>query len=214
MEVQQIDNRKDEEKPRETRHALKYSGLRIMELIMSIVWVLAASLLFSSLATAAPVCDCNPSRPETMRTRQCSLCAEAEKHSTDDVFFLKDINPRKPNRWLALPREHAPGQHDLHDMHPAARIRLWKAAIAKGIELFGEGNWGVAYNGPAVRTQCHAHVHIGRFITVAELDYGFIVVNRPEEIPSPPNVGIWVHPAGGKLHVHTGEQITETVLVR
>jgi hypothetical protein len=40
-------------------------------------------------------------------------------------------------------------------------------------------------------------------------------VSGPAEIPVPEDGGgIWVHPDAGKLHVHLGEQITETVLLR
>ncbi len=42
-----------------------------------------------------------------------------------------------------------------------------------------------------------------------------VVVNGPAEIPVPKDGdGLWVHPAGDKLHVHYDEQITETVLLR
>ncbi|MBI3209963.1 MAG: hypothetical protein HYZ37_13840 [Candidatus Solibacter usitatus] len=157
-------------------------------------------------------CACDPAKPETMKMRPCSLCAEAEKHSSEKLFYLKDNNPRKPNRWLVLPSKHMAGNHPLHELSPGERAGLWKAAIAKGRELFGDG-WGVAYNGPQVRTQCHAHIHIGKFVTVAELP-GFQVVSRPEDIPAPTSTGVWVHPVNGKLHVHSGEQIAETVLVR
>jgi diadenosine tetraphosphate (Ap4A) HIT family hydrolase len=160
-------------------------------------------------------CDCDPARPETLRLRQCSLCNEAEKQSPGTkVFFLKDINPRKPNRWLALPRKHGTGAHHLHDLSPQERTELWTAAIAKAKELFGPTDWGVAYNGENVRTQCHTHLHIGRFVKVAEQGKGYIVVSGPAGIPAPPGAGIWIHPVGDKLHVHFGEQITETVLVR
>ncbi len=72
-------------------------------------------------------------QPETMSARQCSLCREAEKQPADQsVFFLKDINPRKPNRWLALPRTHDGGLHHLHDMSLSSRTALWTAAIDKG----------------------------------------------------------------------------------
>jgi diadenosine tetraphosphate (Ap4A) HIT family hydrolase len=159
-------------------------------------------------------CDCDPARPESLKQRQCSLCNEAEKQPPGTtVFFLKDINPRKPNRWLALPRKHGSGAHHLHDLTHAERTELWTAAIAKAKELFGD-EWGVAYNGEKVRTQCHTHLHIGRFVKAGEQSKGYIVVRGPAEIPAPPGAGIWVHPAGGKLHVHFGEQITETVLVR
>lgn len=161
-------------------------------------------------------CACDPQKPETMKARECSLCAEAEKQPVGTrVFFLKDINPRKPNRWLALPRQHGSGAHHLHDLTAAQRTELWTAAIQRARELFGDTGWGLAYNGEKVRTQCHTHLHIGRFVPVAEQAKGYIVVSKPSEIPAPPGVGIWVHPVGGgKLHVHFGEQITETVLVR
>ena len=91
-------------------------------------------------------------QPETMSARQCSLCREAEKQPADQsVFFLKDINPRKPNRWLALPRTHDGGLHHLHDMSLSSRTALWTAAIDKAKSMWGE-NWGVAYNGEKVRT--------------------------------------------------------------
>ncbi len=149
-----------------------------------------------------------------MTERQCSLCGVAEKQPANvAIFFVKDINPRKPNRWLALPRAHGAAAHHLHEMSPAARTELWTAAIAKSKELFGD-EWGVAYNGEQVRTQCHTHIHLGRFNPMAEQAQGVLVVMRPSEIPAPPGSGIWIHPVGGKLHVHTGEQTVETVLVR
>ncbi|MBI4905646.1 MAG: hypothetical protein HY820_18585 [Acidobacteria bacterium] len=176
--------------------------------------VLALALTVEAQNPAAPgACICDPANPETLKTRNCSLCNEAIKHSAEPIFYLKDINPRKPNRWLALPSRHLPANHPLHDMSHGERTALWKAAITKGKELFGEDAWAVAYNGPDVRTQCHTHIHIGRFITVAELP-NFKIVSRIEDIPVPPHAGVWVHPVKGKLHVHTGEQITETVLVR
>ena len=159
-------------------------------------------------------CPCDPTQPATMAERQCSLCAVAEKQPLDvPVFFVKDNNPRKPNRWLALPRAHGAAAHHLHEMSPTARTQLWTMAIAKARELFGD-QWGVAYNGEKVRTQCHTHLHLGRFNPLAEQRLGALVVRDASQIPAPPGMGIWVHPVGGGLHVHTGEQTTETVLVR
>jgi hypothetical protein len=158
-------------------------------------------------------CACNPQRPETMEARECGLCREADKAPAGEpVFFLKDINPRKPNRWLALPRAHYDGGHGPELMSRADRTALWKAAIAKAKELWGE-EWGLAYNGELVRTQCHGHIHIGKLLKGVE--YGTpLVVSRPEDIPAPPGKGVWVHPAGTKLHVHIENTITETVLLR
>lgn len=165
-------------------------------------------------ALGAVDCDCDPARPATLETRPCSLCREAEKQPADiPVFFLKDINPRKPNRWLALPRKHYNGRHHLSEMPAAERAVLWRAAIAKAMELCGD-DWGLAYNGEKVRTQCHTHIHIGKLLQGVE-EGRFVVVRDASKIPAPPGEGLWVHPiAGGRMHVHLGEQATETVLLR
>jgi diadenosine tetraphosphate (Ap4A) HIT family hydrolase len=176
-------------------------------------------LLAFAMATAlastlyALECICDPAKPDTMELRQCSLCQEAERQPPDvDIFFLKDASPRKPNRWLALPRAHGSTMHHLHDLPSAERTRLWAAAISKAKSVWGQ-EWGVAYNGEKVRTQCHLHVHIGKLLKGIETDH-FIVVSRPSQIPAPKGEGLWIHPSGNKLHVHLGEQATETVLLR
>jgi diadenosine tetraphosphate (Ap4A) HIT family hydrolase len=173
---------------------------------------IAALALAVALPGATP-CHCDPAQPETLKARECSLCAEAEKQPSDaGIFFLKDANPRKPNRLLALPRMHTPEHHPLAELPPDLRVRFWTAAIEKAKELWGP-DWAVAYNGDGVRTQCHAHIHIGKLLPGVEFG-DFVVVNSPAEIVVPPGEGVWVHPVDGKLHVHTGEQITETVLLR
>jgi diadenosine tetraphosphate (Ap4A) HIT family hydrolase len=174
-------------------------------------------LLLLACAAALPAdvsrCACDPARPETLKERNCSLCAEAEKQPAGVRYFvLKDANPRKPNRWLALPRRHLPGPHHLHDLPKPERDELWRFAVKTAREKFGE-EWGIAYNGAEVRTQCHLHLHIGRFARAAETSK-FLLVRRVEDIPAPADSGLWVHPVPGGFHVHTGEQITETVLVR
>ncbi|MEJ7606845.1 MAG: hypothetical protein WKF37_11390 [Bryobacteraceae bacterium] len=158
-------------------------------------------------------CPCDVALVETMKLRQCSLCKEAEKHGDEsEIFFLKDINPRKPNRWLALPRRHSSAMHELAESDPKLRLRLWTAAIEKAKSLWGD-EWGIAYNGSQVRTQCHAHVHIGKLLKGIETDR-FVVIQKPSQIPLAVGEGIWLHPAGRKYHVHLGEQTTETVLLR
>lgn len=176
--------------------------------------IVALGLLLWAGAAPALDCHCDPAKPETMAARACSLCREAEKRPPgEEVFFLKDINPRKPNRMLALPRQHLRGEHPFAAMPPEARARLWQAAIEKARELWGE-QWALAMNGDEVRTQCHTHIHIGKYIPGVETD-NFIVVDSPAEIPAPADgSGLWVRPVQGKLHVHLGEQITETVLIR
>jgi hypothetical protein len=177
--------------------------------------VLFSGLIFLGLAAAdVRQCGCDVEKPESLASRECGLCREAEKQPPEQkIFILKDINPRKPNRWLVLPRAHTKGGHSLGDLSAADRLALWKAAIAKGRELFGD-EWGIAYNGDESRTQCHGHVHVGKLLQGVELS-NFKVVNGPETIPVPSDGhGLWIHPDGKKLHVHLGEEITETVLLR
>lgn len=175
--------------------------------------MVACAVLAGAATWADTPCQCDPSQPESMKERQCSLCAEAEKQPAGiDAFFLKDANPRKPNRTLALPRLHTPGVHPLDALPEQARIRLWTAAIAKAKELWGD-EWAVAYNGDRVRTQCHAHIHIGKLLPGVESGE-FVVITSPAEIVPKPGEGVWVHPVNGKMHMHTGEQICETVLLR
>jgi len=172
-----------------------------------------ALLLISFVAHAQTQCACDVKISETLKARECSLCAEAEKQPPGSgIFFLTDANPRKPNRTLALPREHSIGLHRVADLPHATQAALWREAIAKAKSLWGE-NWAIAYNGDRVRTQCHVHVHIGRIIPGVEWG-AFLEVSSPSEIPVPGVDGYWIHPAGSKLHVHTGEQVTETVLLR
>jgi hypothetical protein len=156
-------------------------------------------------------CTCDPSSAESMAQRECGLCREAEAQPADTpVFFLKDINPRKPNRWLALPRSHA---HTLADLTPGARLALWNAAIKKAQEVWGDA-WGLAANGEVRRTQCHTHLHIGKLLEGVETP-NFVLVDGPADIPVPHDgTGLWVHPVNGKLHVHVGEDAPELVLMR
>lgn len=176
--------------------------------------ILAAAAMLSAIAqNVIPTCDCDGTKPETLVERRCSLSDEAAKQPKEpDVFFLKDINPRKANRTLALPRREGPGRYRLDDLTPAERTRLWSAAIEKARELWGD-EWAVAYNGDEVRTQCHIHLHIGKLNSAAKLS-SFVEVRSPAEIPAPNGRGIWIYGDGAKIRVHTGEHITETALVR
>lgn len=179
-----------------------------------LLWFALAFLLPAAPASAdVTKCACDPSKPETMKARECSLCAEAEKQPAEVEFFvLKDINPRKPNRWLVLPRAHGEAGHHLHEIDKATRTRYWNRAIAEAKARFGE-DWGIAYNGWRVRTQCHLHLHIGRWLPAAE-NSKFKIVRRVADLPAPEDGGILVHPVKGGFHVHTGEDIMETALLR
>ncbi len=180
---------------------------------MPLVGVLAALFLAVNAWADVTNCACDPAKPETMQARECGLCREAEKQPPDaKIFFLKDTNPRKPNRWLALPRAHAAGGHHLDEMPDKERIALWYAAIGKAKELWGD-EWGVAYNGELVRTQCHSHVHIGKLLK-GVCSGKILTIGRASEIPKHPRKGLWIHPVGNKLHVHLEENITETALMR
>jgi len=175
-----------------------------------ILVLLAAPLAFADM----PGCGCDPAYAKSMEARDCSLSREAAAQPLDKpVFFLKDINPRKPNRWLAIPRVMRKGTYSLSDLTAQERLALWTAAIQEARELWGD-QWALAYNGDEVRTQCQPHVHIGKLIQGVETP-AFVEVDGPARIPLPAaGEGIWIHPQGGKLHVHTGELLAETVLLR
>ena len=170
--------------------------------------------LAASLGADVSGCACDVAIPETLAARECALCRVAEEQPADPpVFFLKDNNPRKPNRLLVLPRTHGKAQDSLSAMTPQQRLMLWTAAIEKARSLWGD-KWGLAVNGDSARTQCHAHIHIGKLLEGIETPR-FVVVGGPAQIPVPTDgTGMWVHPEGSKLHVHLSEQITETVLLR
>jgi hypothetical protein len=172
--------------------------------------LLAAPLAFPDVSS----CTCDPAVPGTMEARECGLSREAAAQpSHPGVFLLKDTNPRKPNRWLALPNSVRKGVYTLADMTPRERLQLWTASIQKARELWGE-EWGLAFNGDEVRTQCQPHVHIGKLLKGVETR-NFVIVSRPADIPVPAGgTGLWIHPQGRKLHVHLGEQLAETVLLR
>jgi len=173
---------------------------------------LPALLLLSAVALGdVRNCTCDLASAESMAKRECGLCREAEKQPQDTpVFFLKDINPNKPHRWLALPRAHA---HALADLAPSQRLALWSGAIEKAKELWGD-QWGLGFNSDARRSQCHIHVHIGKLLEDVETQ-DFVLVDGPADIPLPRDGGgISIHPVGGKLHVHLGEDAPETLLMR
>lgn len=78
--------------------------------------------LFSLCARAQMACACDPANPDSLKVRNCSLVNEALKQPEGvEVFVLKDINPRKPQRWLVLPREYRGGIHPMHDLSSTLR---------------------------------------------------------------------------------------------
>jgi diadenosine tetraphosphate (Ap4A) HIT family hydrolase len=159
-------------------------------------------------------CVCDLTSPDIAQTRGCSLCIEAAKHpASERVIILKDNDPTKPNRWLVLPQAHFDGSDPLERMSGRERLAMWNTAIAKGKELWGNA-WGVAMNGDIARRQCHAHVHVGKLLEGKETDNGYYVDGASQLPVIFDGTGLWFHPVGGRLHVHIGEQVTETVLMR
>ena len=131
---------------------------------------------FSTVLHAQIACPCDPKVPETMTERQCQLCEITEQQPPGILFFtIRDNSLRKPDRMLALPRQHSPGIHQMSALPPDVRAALWGAAIAKSKELWGE-RWGVAYNAEKLHSQCHVHIHIGRLIEGVEAVLGDEIV--------------------------------------
>jgi hypothetical protein len=175
---------------------------------------LALALIVSSARADITACTCALDDSASMEVRWCSLCRVAEEQNAGpEFFFLKDHSPQKPNRWLLLPRAHWDGPRTLAKVTAAERTRLWTAAIERARALWGE-EWGLALNGDRRRSQCHFHVHIGKLLPDVENGKP-LVVDGPAGIPVPEDgSGLWIHPFGRKLHVHTGEDVTELVLLR
>jgi diadenosine tetraphosphate (Ap4A) HIT family hydrolase len=107
----------------------------------------------------AMACPCDHAEPGSMEARVCSLCRTAEEQ-TEAVYFLKDISPSKPNRYLALPRVHGRGMQTVGELPPEEREAVWTAAIAAP-RSFSALAGDLAHNGHFFRTQCHAHIHMG-----------------------------------------------------
>ncbi len=180
--------------------------------------LIAILLTVSALRADIRGCVCDLSDPRSAAQRTCSLCVEISKHPGDEpVLLIKDVNPTKPNRWLAVPRAVYDGANPLARMSPAERLRFWSAAIAKAKEVWGD-QWGIAFNGDASRTQCHLHAHIGKLLDDGrdedDTESG-IFIDSPAEIPATPDgTGLWFHPLYNRLHLHSGGQTTEHILMR
>lgn len=178
-------------------------------------WFCAISLLLLQSGHAdIRNCACDHSAPESLVPRECSLCKATDSQPGEEPFFLiRDANPNKPNRWLALPRLHGKNKQDLATMTPEQRVAYWNFAIAKGRTDWGE-SWGLAINSNERRTQCHAHIHIGKLKDGIE-QLPVTVVDGVGAIPLPRDAdGLLVHPVGGKLHVHHGDDAPELLLER
>ena len=157
-------------------------------------------------------CPCNHAEPSSMDSRVCSLCGTAERED-HEIYFLKDINPRKPNRYLALPKAHESGFQSTIDLTPELRARLWRRAAERAEELY-PGRWGLAQNSHFFRTQCHAHIHIGPLSPEVQ-DEGGSLYGTVEQFPNVgPGQGMWLHPKNSMYCVHLDRDLAEIVLVR
>lgn len=157
-------------------------------------------------------CPCDHADADSLDSRVCSLCRTAEQQS-DAVYFLKDINPAKPNRYLALPKAHGSGLQAIGEMGAAQREAVWSAAIQRAEELFG-ARWGLAHNSYFFRTQCHAHIHMGPLSPEVK-DEGGTLYDSAGNFPAvEASQGIWVHPKEGRFCVHLDRDLAEVVLIR
>src|ERR1035437_309810 len=148
-------------------------------------------------------CLCDLAIPETLEARECGLCKEAEKQPADvPYFFLRDTNPNKPHRWLALPRFHGNHPQQFIEMTPQQRTGYWSAAIAKAREPWPNDPAGVALDSTEPGTQCHIHRLAGKIVPTWGPDRS-AGVYHPADIPVPRyGDGVWIHPVDGRLHVH------------
>ena len=183
-----------------------------MKRLALVVGMLGATWWLSGFAPPVVDCPCDHAQPETLKARVCGLCRTAEEQTTE-FYFLKDINPHKPNRHLALPKAHGRGLQTHGSLPSESRIRYWEAAIGRAKQLYPD-RWGLAVNGYFFRTQCHAHIHVGPLSPEVE-DVGGRLYDHPSAFPSVgPEQGLWIHPRDGRYCVHRDRDLAEVVLVR
>ena len=192
---------------RSGKRGARFPGYRMAQLVL-----LAVFCLVPLVPMPVVECPCDHAREGSMDSRVCSLCGTAER-AIDEVYFLKDINPHKPNRYLALPKTHAAGYQSTADLSPELRTELWRKAATRAEALY-PGRWGIAQNSHFFRTQCHAHLHIGPLSPEVE-DVEGKVYGKFEDIPNVgPEQGIWLHPKQGGYCVHLDRDLAEIVLIR
>jgi len=211
------------------RHAIPAALMGLAGFVWAVAAARSAQVVFKPDYESR--CPCDHSVAETLLAYpQCSLCLESEFHPPDvPFFFVQDINPSKPNRWLILPRAHDKGMQNLSGLAAADSGKFWAAAIRKGEELWGK-QWGLAVNGELARSQCHAHAHIGKLLDGVEGE-GFlykmgcsrvpgkapITVAGPDGIRAPDKgAAFWIHPVEKGLHLHVEDTtaMAEFVLMR
>jgi hypothetical protein len=157
-------------------------------------------------------CACDLTRPETASSEMCRLNVAADKRPRYELVFAMQ-DPLRATQWLAVPRGKYDGANPLLKMTETERIAMWSLAVQKASEVFGT-SWAIAMNGAMTETQCRASVHIGRFLADRENDRG-AYIEGIEDLPVNFDArGLWFHPVGGRLHVHTGEEDADRVLAK
>lgn len=174
--------------------------------------IVLAALIYANPPFPVVGCPCDHAAAETLSARVCSLCRTAEKQ-TDTVYFLKDINPHKPNRYLALPKAHDSELQHTGGLPTELRAEVWEAAIAEAQRLFGE-RWGLAENAYFFRTQCHAHIHMGPMSPEVADEGGTLYSNAADFPALDASEGVWVHPKDGEYCLHRDRDLAEVVLIR
>ena len=156
-----------------------------------------ALLLLAATHADVRNCQCDVTRPETLAVRECSLCKAAEAQPLEPAFFLlRDANPNKPNRWLALPRFHGhesagPRQHDGRPAHRLLDLRHRQGSRALGRRL-----------GPRRSTASSAAPNATRTSTSANCAKASRTTRSPSSRARrifrcrATAMGFWVHPGG------------------
>ncbi len=153
-------------------------------------------------------CPCDEGNPRSLDQTVCGLCGGGQGHT--DAYVVRDASPAKPNRLLALPPHHAV---ELADLRLDQRTALWTAAIVAARKNFDE-DWALAQNSVLFRTQCHAHIHIGRLDPEYRHSGGTIIAS-PADLPATTTFqGIWVHPRDNGYCFHLDRLHPEALLQR
>ncbi len=81
----------------------------------------------------------------------------------EQVFAIRDINPRAPVHVLVIPKQHIPTARDIAPEHGPLLVAMFAAANeAAQIEGLAERGYRLAFNvlGDAGMTIWHLHLHV------------------------------------------------------
>jgi len=84
-------------------------------------------------------------------------------YEDDQVFAIRDINPRAPVHVLVIPKTHIPHVQSIEDEHGPLLARMFQVAnaVAKSEGIY-ESGYRCAFNvlGDAGMTIYHLHLHV------------------------------------------------------